>query len=227
MVGKLLSLNREQWTPGRPLVSWCRVTSRTSSPHKSPVDDCWCGIYAAKDTGHLRRFHYDQIGIVGEVSLWGRVVEHELGWRGEYAYPKCFLLAANELPYTLAELDRKLESLRAFGADIYLPKDTERVLFWRRDSGYHAEGVDHLLTSRKEIYQRLLDERTLRPGNRIAILGRGIAVVVSTDEKSVIAMFRGRYPVRIPRKDAELNHQNMRWECAGDTAVYLPMEQTA
>jgi hypothetical protein len=155
------------------------------------------------------------------------VVEHELGWRAEHAYPRGFYLSANELPFTLAELDRRLESLRAFGAEIYLPKESEYILFWRKDCGYNSGGVDYLLTSRKQVYERLLQERTIRPGNRIALRGRGIAVVVSADEESVTAMLGGRFPVRFARNEAVLDRQNMRWECAGETAVYLPMEQTA
>jgi hypothetical protein len=31
--------------------------------------------------------------VVGTVSLWGRVIEHELGWRGAFAYPSRLTIA--------------------------------------------------------------------------------------------------------------------------------------
>jgi hypothetical protein len=184
-------------------------------------------VYAAKDTDHLRRFGYDERGILGEVNLWGTVVEHELGWRAQFAYPKSLFLAPEELPFTLAELVARMRTLTVFGADLLLTTDSGRVLLWQKGSGFDAAGLDYLIRIRTQYYERLLCERTLKPGDRVALRGRGIAVVVSEDDEGVVAVLRGRYPVRIARKDASLNHQNMRWECAGDTAVYLPMEQTA
>jgi hypothetical protein len=35
---------------------------------------------------------YQRYGICGEVYLWGRLVEHELGWRAQFAYPKTLFL---------------------------------------------------------------------------------------------------------------------------------------
>ena len=45
-----------------------------------------CGIYGMK-FGTRFKFHFN-----GEVYLWGLIVEHELGYRAEYAYPKCLYL---------------------------------------------------------------------------------------------------------------------------------------
>ena len=50
--------------------------------HEPPHWECSCGLYAAKKPT-------DAIGnIIGTVAMWGRYVEHERGWRAEYAYPK-------------------------------------------------------------------------------------------------------------------------------------------
>lgn len=54
--------------------------------HSAPVIACTCGLYAVRDATLLRRARSP--GVVGTVALWGRVVEHALGWRGEFAYPQ-------------------------------------------------------------------------------------------------------------------------------------------
>ena len=54
--------------------------------HAAPVVACTCGLYAVRDAALLRRARSP--GVVGTVALWGRVVEHALGWRGEFAYPQ-------------------------------------------------------------------------------------------------------------------------------------------
>ena len=58
-----------------------------------PETDCTCGIYAAS----LEVLEHEIPGAslwgwprlaIGRVSLWGRVVQTERGWRGEFAYPE-------------------------------------------------------------------------------------------------------------------------------------------
>jgi hypothetical protein len=51
-----------------------------------------CGIYALK-TIKLDFFDYGPWKTIsGQVYLWGLIVEHELGYRAQYAYPKCLYL---------------------------------------------------------------------------------------------------------------------------------------
>jgi hypothetical protein len=75
------------WEPGRPLAARCE------HGHSAPDLDCACGIYAARDPAEARRYlvgrdEADVIGrVLGQVFLWGRVVEGEHGWRAERAYP--------------------------------------------------------------------------------------------------------------------------------------------
>lgn len=54
---------------------------------------CPCGIYAVREpqdaAGYVANFA--DMGVpraIGTVSLWGRVVEGEHGWRAEFAYPR-------------------------------------------------------------------------------------------------------------------------------------------
>jgi len=68
-------------------------------PHEVPADGCKCGIWTVCHPMLL-----DEIGwtvappagipklagvlVVGQVALWGKIVEHERGWRASAAYPR-------------------------------------------------------------------------------------------------------------------------------------------
>jgi preprotein translocase subunit YajC len=177
---------------------------------------CWCESlrgYAAKNLAHLRQIGYQERGIHGEVYLWGAVVEHRLGWRAQFAYPKSLFLPPDAVPFTLSEIDARLKTLIAFGADIFIVGEHESIRFWKNGAGYDAAGLDYLIKTRKEYYVRCQRERTLKKGDRVAVLGRGIAVVEQTDDKEVVIVLGNRLVLTIARKEIALNQQNMRWEC--------------
>ena len=223
----LRSLNGEPWLPGRALAAGCRAAALGTivgrakvvhDAHELPHSDCTCGVYAAKNREHLRQFGYEGHGIHGEVYLWGTVVEHTRGWRAQFAYPKSLFLPPEAIPFTLAEIDTRLKTLIAFGADIFILGKHESICFWKNGSGFDAEGLDYLIKTRKEYYVRRQWERTLKKGDRVAVLGRGIAVVEQTDDNEALVVLRNRLVLRIARKDIVLNQQNMRWECEADNA---------
>jgi hypothetical protein len=81
--------------------------------------------------------------------------------------------------------------------------------------------VNHLIKTRKEYYVRRQWERTLKEGNRVAILGRGIAVVERAGDKEIEVMLWNRLVLKIARKDIVLNQQNMRWECEALSEEYI------
>ncbi len=54
--------------------------------HRVPGLDCTCGIHATVDRDLLRRTR--DPAALGSVALWGRVVEHALGYRAEFGYPQ-------------------------------------------------------------------------------------------------------------------------------------------
>lgn len=54
--------------------------------HRVPGSDCTCGIHATRAIGHLRRTR--DPAVLGTVALWGRVLEHEHGYRAEFGYPQ-------------------------------------------------------------------------------------------------------------------------------------------
>ena len=66
----------------------CMLLMRSFDVH-NPTK-CFCGIYAYKTREGLMRNLSSPIPnqlCMGRVALWGRVMEHEDGWRAEYAYP--------------------------------------------------------------------------------------------------------------------------------------------
>ena len=160
----------------------------------------------------------ERFGVHGEVYLWGKVVEHERGWRAQFAYPKTLFLVPDTIPFSLSEIDARLKTLTEFGTDIFILHDRERVALWKNGSGYDAAGLDYLINRRKEYYVRRGSERTLRKGDRVALLGLGIAVVEPTDGKEVGLVLGNRQVLRVARKDIALNQQNMRWECEANNA---------
>lgn len=80
---RLISVTRgTEWTPRQTMEATC------SLGHTPPVPSCSCGIYAAKSLAHLRQIDYQGHGVIGEVALWGEVIEAQLGWRATHAYPR-------------------------------------------------------------------------------------------------------------------------------------------
>jgi len=127
-------------------------------------------------------------------------------------------LPPDTVPFALAEIDGRLKTLIAFGADVFIHGEHESIRFWKNGSGFDAAGLDYLIKTRKEYYVRRQRERTLKRGDRVAVLGRGIAVVEQTDDKEVLAVLWNRLVLRIARKDMVLNQQNLRWECEANNA---------
>jgi len=223
----LKSLNGERWVAHQPLSAVCKadasgsvsgLSKATHNPAELPNFKCTCGVYAAKTLERLRGCGYSRFGVYGEVYLWGTVVEHERGWRAQFAYPKSLFLAADTIPFSLAEINARLKTLAEFGTDIFLLHDCARVALWRHGFGFNAAGLDYLIEARKEYYVRRRQERTLKKGDRVAVLGHGIAVVKQVDGGEVHVGLGSRLVLRIARKEIVVNEQNNRWECEANKA---------
>ena len=82
-------LHDEEWPPGRALVARCRG----EGGHAAPDLACACGLHAAREPEDARAYRVGRddawvVGrVLGEVAVWGRVVEGPTGFRGELAYP--------------------------------------------------------------------------------------------------------------------------------------------
>lgn len=69
-----------------------RCGQEDHSEQQAPHLPCTCGIYAYKEKPRLLREIrniYSGLRLVyGEINLWGKVIEHEDGYRAQFGYPK-------------------------------------------------------------------------------------------------------------------------------------------
>jgi hypothetical protein len=70
------------WGPLEPVRARCVRRRR----HDAPKRRCTCGLYGFRDGSEVG-LGGTRLAAVGQVSMWGRVVEHDLGFRAEFAYP--------------------------------------------------------------------------------------------------------------------------------------------
>src|ERR1039458_7150389 len=213
----LRSLNGKPWSTCEPLAAKCGA-GKAHDADEVPQTDCTCGVYAAKNLEHLRQFGYEGRGIHGEVYLWGTVVEHELGWRAQFAYPKSLFLPPDLIPSDTKEMESRLEALAAYSTDIFIVGGGQSIPLCRKGSGFDAAGLDYLIGKRTQYYARRQRDRTLMRGDRVAILEIGRAVVEYADDTEVHALLSNRSVLRIGRREIVWDERNMRWETDANAA---------
>ncbi len=81
----------DPWPPMAPALASCR----RSRAHRAPDPSCSCGLHAASEPGLLPTARDGDVSVVGTVSAWGRVIEHEAGYRAEWAYPASLRLVCS------------------------------------------------------------------------------------------------------------------------------------
>lgn len=67
-----------------------QATCSSGGAHVAPDWNCNCGVWAFKDVDSLVAAiggKYRAVKVIGSVSLWGKVIETENGYRAQYAYP--------------------------------------------------------------------------------------------------------------------------------------------
>ncbi len=114
------------WKPRQVLEALC-----PEEPHEVPAVGCRCGIWtvchpllldeigwtAAPPPGTAR---LPGILVVGEVSLWGNILQHERGWRASCAYPRHL--------YVFTDDPMIAETLRErYGVPVEWGADAERL----------------------------------------------------------------------------------------------------
>lgn len=150
--------------------------------------------------------------IYGQVLLWGTVIEHQHGWRAQYAYPKSFLLPAEVLAETFLEIEARLRALIAYRCDIFIIHDGASRTLWKEDSGFVADGLDYLMNRGIRWYTQHNEGSAIKQGDRVAIVGLGTAVVEEIDGAGIRARLKDKSVVRIARKRFCWKQQNVRWE---------------
>lgn len=99
---RLISLNNTVWVPRRPLEARCEFGCGMSVGHPSRQrlqagrvphsrSDSTCGIYSLM-SDDKREFQFQ---VKGTIAIWGKVVEHETGYRSQFAYPLSLGLSDN------------------------------------------------------------------------------------------------------------------------------------
>ena len=237
------SLNGALWTPKVAFEATCHYAGDLrsmraaaigsaaaefweSKSHQVPDPSCSCGMYAGINMQHLFDINYIQRGIHGEVSLWGRLYRHTLGWRAQFAYPKFFVVPTNMIPFRFDEAQKRLAKLVEFDVDIYLQPEREacagqeRIPLWIRDYGYSQQGISFLIEKRQKWYSGEKAVHTLTVGDRIAVFsdvsGGGIGVVreINGDEM-YYTMFSLNVIFHKKIKEVVWDERNWRWETTG------------
>jgi hypothetical protein len=100
------------WPQGRALVAECRLHedpfATEVGAHPVPGARCNCGFHAARDAVDALSYTRgrDEPGavcrILGEVHLWGHVLETEGGWRASHALPARLYVPDEEIAAALA-----------------------------------------------------------------------------------------------------------------------------
>lgn len=241
------SLNGALWTPKVAFEATCdrhndwksMLASATteaarefwqSNAHHVPDPSCTCGMYAGINMQHLIDINYIQRGIHGEVSLWGRLYRHTLGWRAQFAYPKFFVAPANMIPFDMTEAQNRLKALTEFDVDIYLQMEREarvgqeKIPLWIRDYGYSQQGLSLLIEKRKKWYKESHGAHTLMVGDRVAVFENfssgGIGIVMKIKNGDMYyRMFSPNVIYRKPVCEVLWNEKNWRWETTGKGAM--------
>jgi hypothetical protein len=236
------SLNGMLWTPKVAFEAQCHylkdwknmVAAATSEEarrfwqakeHSVPDPKCTCGMYAGIHMQHMIDINYIQRGIHGEVSLFGRLYRHTLGWRAQFAYPKFFVVPVNMIPVKVEEAQERLARLIEFDVEIHLQPGREahvgqeNVPLWIRDYGYTTQGIEWLV-ERWQKWDSHKIEHTLKVGDRLAVFsdvnGGGIGVVTEiVGDEVYYTMFPPNVIYHKKLKDVVWNDRNWRWETSG------------
>ena len=139
---------------------------------------------------------------------------------------KNFLVPISLVPLSMGSVESWLATLAAYGCDIFVLGETGRVPLWRTGSGMDANGLDLLVQRCGEWYARRAEERRIKRGDRVAVLGHGIAVVEQADNNQVQAVLGGRSVLRIEREEVVWCERNMRWETAVGASIKLTARRT-
>ena len=102
----------------------------------------------------------------------------------------------------MSMLEPRLKTLAAFGCDIHLIGRLGNMSLSVKDYGYEPTALDLLIQRCKNWYavRRLL--RSIKRGDRVAIIGRGIALVTNTwNDRHVHVRLWNRNVLRLSRKE--------------------------
>jgi hypothetical protein len=129
-----------EWPPGRVLKAVCVEVG-----HPAPADRCNCGLYANPDLEALREHGLclaPDVIVLGQVALWGKVVDDEPSYRAEFAYPARLSLVVDSL-IDDTPVETLLESLAAYRVPVHTTSLDEAV------TGMSADMLKYQAMSRR------------------------------------------------------------------------------
>jgi hypothetical protein len=99
---RLKALGQETiWEPKKKMEAICKADGVSivdpmglgSREHPAPFQSCLCGFWAFKNVEMLPealvgQSHEHGATVIGSIHMWGHVIETDIGFRAEYAYPK-------------------------------------------------------------------------------------------------------------------------------------------
>jgi len=97
--------------------------------HPAPAERCNCGLYANPDLEALRQHGLclaPDVIVLGQVALWGKVVDDEANYRAEFAYPARLSLVVDSLVDDTSA-DELLEGLAAYRVPVHTTTLDEAV----------------------------------------------------------------------------------------------------
>jgi hypothetical protein len=119
------------WPSGDALVADClragavgrRFRRWRRKSHAAPTTNCECGIYGTglRECGqYLNDSPLDERGtrVLGQVSLWGTVIECERGFRASHAYPLRIYVPADSSSRSAQRWEESLAGLEVYGVPV-------------------------------------------------------------------------------------------------------------
>jgi hypothetical protein len=109
------------WSARAPRAARCLRLEADESAHPGvPWTGCSCGFYAHRASEPLSLLTLDgltrRVAVVGTVKIWGRIVEHERGYRAQFAFPNglalcCKWCLGNDIETVLVNTRREMTPL--------------------------------------------------------------------------------------------------------------------
>ncbi len=137
------AMSETPWPADRTMTAVCRRTitfaafayygANRGANHDevAPAMDCTCGVYARATPERVMREYYKGatqggMAVIGRVRLWGRVIEHEDGYRAQCARVDMLL------PLWPPRMDARMRALAArYGATVDDVEAERLVTEWR------------------------------------------------------------------------------------------------
>jgi hypothetical protein len=116
-----VAVRAKPWPVMRPTEAICRRGHR----HRAPDVACTCGLHGTHETDVLR--HTKTPSVLGRVALWGRVVEHELGFRAQFGYPQRLALVCFVCFWQWGESRSRPNVVGYFGRGTLMPLCDEHL----------------------------------------------------------------------------------------------------